>query len=767
MKLQYNILSIIFIGLGSLLSLLWVSSADGSTYFLRLLAIAVILYVPGYFTLLILRAKFESFWLTIAYSIGTSIFWTYLLGLFSSFVLPQFGIARPLDYFPFVYLQSALLCVLLLFAIARNIDDKITGLQYRTQISSFLGYIFTIGLSMTAVVGAHVLNVGGSPALSISWLIFVGLCYLVLSFTRNVMLVKARPFFVFLLALSLLWMLSSRSTGLVGWDVIQEFLVAQTTQLAGVWQLSDVKDAYNACLSITLLPTILGNISGVSIEFSYKYIFPLIFAHFPVLVYFFFKKITNFSLSFLAVLYIMAQPFFIQPMVALARQEIAFFFFALLLVTLFTSFSSSWVKRVLVGIFTVALVLSHYSTTYVSVVWFSAVFAASIALFGIGKIPVPQVVKGYRFYKNWFAQRKSVISWWFVLLLIVTTYLWYFAITKTAGNVTDTFSESLKNMSNLFNAEQQKSQEIQQAIPGSAPTNALRTSPEELFHFKRIAYKTIENLTPLQIQDISEQYPLIPLAENLVPSKINSQTAESLLRGLNYLKEAFKALVLVGALFVVIKSFTRSKIDPDFVLFSTIATGILVLMLIHPTLGIRYNISRIYLQLMVVVSLSLLIGIDMLLFWLKERWRHLVPAVLLTTLLFSLQGALTPILGGIPTLHFYNQGTDYEKFYMFPTELVAVDWLQANRNPQNTVYGDSFAGLRVRKAAGFFTNPTIIPEVFKNNALGYVYLSSTNTQLHRAQVNFESRFLRYVYPETYLNENKNLIYSNSRSSVYK
>jgi uncharacterized membrane protein len=121
----------------------------------------------------------------------------------------------------------------------------------------------------------------------------------------------------------------------VGWDVIQEFLVAQTTQLAGVWQLSDVKDAYNACLSITLLPTILGNISGVSIEFSYKYIFPLIFAHFPVLVYFFFKKITNFSLSFLAVLYIMAQPFFIQPMVALARQEIAFFFFALLLVTLF------------------------------------------------------------------------------------------------------------------------------------------------------------------------------------------------------------------------------------------------------------------------------------------------------------------------------------------------------------------------------------------------------------------------------------------------
>jgi uncharacterized membrane protein len=104
------------------------------------------------------------------------------------------------------------------------------------------------------------------------------------------MLVKARPFFVFLLALSLLWMLSSRSTGLVGWDVIQEFLVAQTTQLAGVWQLSDVKDAYNACLSITLLPTILGNISGVSIEFSYKYIFPLIFAHFPVLVYFFFKK---------------------------------------------------------------------------------------------------------------------------------------------------------------------------------------------------------------------------------------------------------------------------------------------------------------------------------------------------------------------------------------------------------------------------------------------------------------------------------------------
>lgn len=115
----------------------------------------------------------------------------------------------------------------------------------------------------------------------------------------------------------------------------------------------------------------------------------------------------------------------------------------------------------------------------------------------------------------------------------------------------------------------------------------------------------------------------------------------------------------------------------------------------------------------------------------------------------------------------YNKGTDYEKFYIFESELKSAEWLQNHRNPQNTVYGDDFSGLRIRKAAGFFPNTTVLPAVFENNKLAYVFLSHTNKILHKSQINFSSKFLTYKYPEEYLSENRNLIYSNKKSEIYK
>ena len=205
----------------------------------------------------------------------------------------------------------------------------------------------------------------------------------------------------------------------------------------------------------------------------------------------------------------------------------------------------------------------------------------------------------------------------------------------------------------------------------------------------------------------------------------------------------------------------------DFLLFSIFCLLILLIITFHPSLSSRYNISRIYLQLLPFLSLSVIVGINIPLQYLNSKISNILNSIFFTILFLFLHGALVPIIGGIPNLLFYNTGTDFEKFYVYKGELVSAKWLGENRNYTSTVYGDYFSGLKLRREAQLFPNTEIIPEVIANNMDSYVYLSATNKISEKTQVNFMNKFLTYTYPKDILEDEKNLIYSNKTSSIYK
>ena len=64
---------------------------------------------------------------------------------------------------------------------------------------------------------------------------------------------------MFCASLALLFVASMRSWHVVGWDINAELQVFRLTE-AGYWSMSHLQDAYNACLSITLLPTIFSSL---------------------------------------------------------------------------------------------------------------------------------------------------------------------------------------------------------------------------------------------------------------------------------------------------------------------------------------------------------------------------------------------------------------------------------------------------------------------------------------------------------------------------
>lgn len=757
-----------------LLAILAVASANFflSTHFSALpipvaaFSLFSLFYIPGFLTLLILKVHLKNIWMILIQSLGISITWIYILGIVASYLMPGIGFQKPLALYPFAFVHFGLVIILFGIALIRNWHESLSGNSLVKLFFRLLAVVLSVTISSISIIGAFTLNNGGANTITLVWLVFLVMVFFAISLIQNKKYDFLRPYIILTLSLSLLWALSARSWHLIGWDIIGEFIIAKATALSGKWSPRNVKDAYNSCLSLTILPTVLSNLTSFSIENIFKFVYPFIFAQFPISVYFFLKKIGNKNLAFLSVLYILAQSFFIQPMVALARQEIAFFFFSLLLLTMISTVIKNKAKTFLILIYIFAMVTSHYSTTYVTIILFSLVYAAVLSISVIKHLPISKSVKERYFYIKWISTFSSSLKWWIVLSLVLFSYIWFFLITQSAGNVTLAVSENLSNMTQMFKGDQ-KSTEVKQALPGASSSLYTTQSDLNLFQQTNNIVEGTNNLPMEKIKEISLKYPIVPVKEQLVGPIIEKNIASDTAFALDKFKDLLKFLLILGTFFLLLKSFFKNYLNLDSVLFCGVSTLLLLIVILHPTLGLNYNISRIYLQLLVFLSYSLIIGLDTLLFFLAERIRLFVIGLIIVVSFFYLQGIFVPVIGGTPIVQYYNFGTDYEKFYVFQGELNGARWLADNRNFSSTVYADDLTGLRLRKEANFFPNTTIIPDVIANNAHSYVYTSNTNKNLGKAEVNFNNKFLTYTYPIKFLDDKKNLIYSNGNSSIYK
>ena len=763
MKVHIKYLLLLLFVLESLNSFFLLRSPSPSI-FSQAFTLFSLLLVPGCLFLLTLKTKFANVWSYLFHSAGLSIILIYALGLILSFASSTTKIERPLDFLPFYYIHCAVMSILFLGALIRNWKTKISFADFNLFLYFGTVYIGSILISCVAILGAYYLNNGNTNVISLTWLITLSVLYLTffVFFKRKFDFLK--PYFILTMSLSMLWMLSARSWHLTGWDIVQELVTANSTFVTGKWSMDLIKDAYNACLSITILPTVLTNNTHITIEYLFKFLYPLIFAHFPVMLYFWFKRQTSKDYSLLAIIYIIAQPFFIQPMVALARQEISFFFFALLLTSIYSDDLKGKTKFALVTLYTAGLVTSHYSTTYITVVLFSLVYGAIVFLKFLKIIPVPQRVKSFQFYKNWLTDFKNSLKVWMVAFLILFAYGWYFLITQTAGNVQPAILEAFSKMSNLFMGEQ-KSQEVQQALPGASKANL--TTDEDLSLYQSTDIGGVGNLKEERIEAIRSKYQLLPAYEYELNPAIPNRYAVLTKKILNYAKDGLKFSMLLGTFVMFFQTFKKEEKQVEFILFGLVSTALITVMILHPTIGLYYNISRIYLQLLVFLSVAAVVGARSVVWFVKDKYALFALALLFAVNFIYLQGGFTQILGGTPLLHLYNVGTDFEKFYVYGQEISAAAWLKENRGFQFTVYGDSFTGLRIRKEATFFPNTTIVPLAFDNNRSAYVFLSSTNKIVKKALITRSSRLLSFQYPLNYLDENRSLIYSNNHSAIYK
>lgn len=171
--------------------------------------------------------------------------------------------------------------------------------------------------------------------------------------------INKNALFLFLVSLVLILPLALVSNHIIGVDSHSEYLSFMRTDLDNELYMPG-GELVPACLSVTVLPTVIQDVTRLDSERLFNILYPLIFSVFPVIVYCLAKRFVGNKYAIVAGLLVMLQPIFLWT-TANGRTSIGVLFLALCLLVLFSKLSSLE-KFIYMSLLGVGCTLSHYAT---------------------------------------------------------------------------------------------------------------------------------------------------------------------------------------------------------------------------------------------------------------------------------------------------------------------------------------------------------------------------------------------------------------------
>jgi uncharacterized membrane protein len=701
-----------------------------------------------------------------------------LLGLAINTVLPLLGISHPLDRGP-VLTTIDIWCG----ALALWRPTRFTATIPHFGFDRLEGTDWTVGILSAlcvpaAVVGANRLNNGAGGSVTLGMLIMVVFIFTLILIKREQLNPGTITAAIYFISLAMLLMTSLRGWYTTGHDIQTEYRVFELTKTHGDWNISRYRNGYNACLSITILPTMLWQVTRVDDPYIYKVFFQLLFALCPVFVYRISLRHTTTAPAVIATIYFLAFPTFFTDMPFLNRQEIAFLFVAACVMTATDPSVSPRKIRVRIAIFSIGVVLSHYSTTYV--------FFGTLAI-------------GWISYKTWFilasfrnarreismtrsdANPRSVspaISLLNVVLVLVGIILWNGVATQTVSGLSATLAQAVESLRGGSPIDQEStgvsyslfstgapsmSQELTQyATTTLAQTSAERKAgiyyPEKLIKSYPIKLVTEPNL------------PITGLGRMVDDTGLSVSALNSFARAWSAkLLQIFIAVGLIGS--IVFKR-RRSRSFIELIALGCGALAIVVLQVVLPVLSVDYGVERAFQQALIVLSPFVAIGSSMIFKPLPKKWGLRASSITVMLFFLSLTGVFPQVFGGYPAqLHLDNSGQYYDIYYLHVQEITGIDWLQSHipvnsiGQIQSEVETDRYTFNQLQTFTGLSSVNDIYPTLLRKDA--YVFLGYTTVTKDQATFLYAGDLIAYQYPMGLLNSTKNLIYSSNGVRIYR
>jgi len=284
-----------------------------------------------------------------------------------------------------------------------------------------------------AVFGTYLMNSQESNIILLVMLFLIIAYVITIVYLGNRVSKNTYPIAIIMIGISLLLMHTLTSSYLIGRDIHIEYYVFRLTTNNLHWDISNYWHAYNACLSITILPTIYKFLLGVDGLYIFKIVYPLLGAITPLICYIIFKKYINEKYAFLASFFFMAQVPFRCDLQSATRTEFAMLFFALAILVFFDDETDKLNKKILFLIFMFAMVVSHYSTSYIFFIMVFVIWLDAISIKKISK------------------SNRNHVTATIVILLFAIIFFWYGQVTLTPFNdVTHYVQNTFINLGNFF-----------------------------------------------------------------------------------------------------------------------------------------------------------------------------------------------------------------------------------------------------------------------------------------------------------------------------
>lgn len=389
-----------------------------------------ILFIPGFMILRLLKIHQLSTVKTFLYALGLSVTFTMIIGFLINSILPILGFNKPISFLSILF---SIFLILFFLGIGAYIRDRDHDYSPKMEIDNIPLVCFLCLMPFLAIIGCHLMNMYHINYLNLLVLIIISTLILLSAFDKIPK--RLFPLTIFVIGITLLFSKSLISLYITGFDIQNEYYLANLVINNSIWD-STIKQMTNSMLSVVILAPMLSKFCKLDIIWIFKIIYPFIFALLPLGMYTIFEKQTGKKIAFFACVFFMSIFAFHAEMISLARQEIAEFFFILLIMLVLGKDLEGPKKVILSLLFTVSLILSHYGITYVYLFYLISIIP--ILYF----IPRIAYSGGIRDFPTKY--ERGIISVTSFLFFITVLFAWY--IYSSSAAPLDALVGVLKNV---------------------------------------------------------------------------------------------------------------------------------------------------------------------------------------------------------------------------------------------------------------------------------------------------------------------------------
>lgn len=337
-------------------------------------------FIPGFIIIKLLKLDEFDGLETILFSVGLSIIFLILLGLFINEIGLLLGFSRPLSLTPLMIILNSFILVGAFLIFLRKESSRLWNTRTLRLLHPLT--IVLAGLPILSILGAMWVNAFGNNLILLFMLITISALFVIAVVSKRGVPQEFYPFVLFAIAISLLYHSSLISNYIVafGSDVPVEQFVFQNTQKNAYWSstnpyFGDIGfGRIHSMLSVTILPTVYSSLLNIDSTWIFKIVSPLIFSFVPLGLYQMWGRYIGKKYAFVSAFLFMAYATFYNEMLGLNRQMIAELFFVLLLLIVLNKKVKPSIKMMFFFLFSFGLVTSHYGLSEIFLFFVSLTF---------------------------------------------------------------------------------------------------------------------------------------------------------------------------------------------------------------------------------------------------------------------------------------------------------------------------------------------------------------------------------------------------------